>query len=186
LEVLDYKYLAELVTRAQKGDSNAFAELYAATYQRQYRYSYRYLRDESLAQDALQETFVRVLKNINTLRDPYLFAAWLNRVNFRVCYDIQRKRGSQLLDEVDFQELELFQSEDGQPEDDVIRRDNKEYIMRQIMNLPLAESQAVLLKFFHNMTLDEIAEMLNVSRSSVKRYLKSGKERLQLLLKDMR
>ena len=42
---LDYQYLAQLVKRAQMGDSDAFAELYVATYLRQYRFSYRYLRD---------------------------------------------------------------------------------------------------------------------------------------------
>lgn len=45
METLDYKHIANLVSRAQSGDSNAFAELYAATYQRQYLYAYRYLKD---------------------------------------------------------------------------------------------------------------------------------------------
>ena len=54
LAALDYKYIAKLVSRAQTGDSDAFAELYAATYQRQYHFAYRYLKDEYLAQDALQ------------------------------------------------------------------------------------------------------------------------------------
>lgn len=48
---LDYNYIAELVTRAQAGDSDGFAELYAATYQRQYHFALRYLKDEYLAQD---------------------------------------------------------------------------------------------------------------------------------------
>ena len=43
---LDYNYLAELVLRAQEGDSDSFAELYLATYQQQFRFSYRYLQDE--------------------------------------------------------------------------------------------------------------------------------------------
>ena len=61
---LDFKYLAELVLRAQEGDSDSFAELYVATYQQQYRFSYRYLQDEFLAQDALQETYILALKNL--------------------------------------------------------------------------------------------------------------------------
>ena len=47
---LDYQYLAKIVTRAQAGDSDAFAELYAATYQKQYRFACKYLREEYLAQ----------------------------------------------------------------------------------------------------------------------------------------
>lgn len=78
MEALDYKHIANLVSRAQSGDSNAFAELYAATYQRQYLYAYRYLKDEFLAQDALQETYILALKNLIKLKDPTLVISWLN------------------------------------------------------------------------------------------------------------
>ena len=54
MAALDYSYLASLVSRVQDGDSNAFAELYAATYQKEYRFAYKYLKEEYLAQDALQ------------------------------------------------------------------------------------------------------------------------------------
>ena len=53
---LDQQYIAGLADLAVLGDSNAFAELYAATFQQQYRFSYDYLQDEYLARDALQET----------------------------------------------------------------------------------------------------------------------------------
>ncbi len=91
MESLDYKYIANLVTRAQAGDSDAFAELYAATYQRVYMFSYRYLRDEYLAQDALQETYILALKNLSKLKDPMLVISWLNQINFRVCYKLQKE-----------------------------------------------------------------------------------------------
>lgn len=90
MEALDYKHIANLVSRAQSGDSNAFAELYAATYQRQYLYSYRYLKDEFLAQDALQETYILALKNLIKLKDPTLVISWLNQINFRVCYNLHK------------------------------------------------------------------------------------------------
>ena len=57
---LDQQYIAGLADLAVLGDSNAFAELYAATFQQQYRFSYDYLQDEYLARDALQETYIQV------------------------------------------------------------------------------------------------------------------------------
>ena len=92
MEALDYKYIAKLVSRAQIGDSDAFAELYAATYQRQYLYAYHYLKDEYLAQDALQETYVLALKNLAKLKEPTLVISWLNQINFRVCYNLHKKQ----------------------------------------------------------------------------------------------
>ena len=83
---LDYQYLANVVKRAQAGDSDAFAELYAATYQKQYRFAYSYLKDEYLAQDAVQETYISVLKGLGKLKDPRLFVSWLNQISFRVCF----------------------------------------------------------------------------------------------------
>lgn len=48
---LDYDYIAKLVRKTQEGDSDAFAELYTATYQSQYRFAYQYVKDPYLAQD---------------------------------------------------------------------------------------------------------------------------------------
>ena len=179
METIDLSYLNDLVIKAQKGSSNAFAELYAATYQRQYAYSFRYLRDEHLAQDALQESFVRVLKNIRKLQNPSLFIAWLNQINFHVCYDIQKERMKYGAG-AGTEELERIPAEKGTPEE-IIEIDMKRYIMRQIDSLPVTESQVIIMKYYQDMSLDEIANMLNISRSTVKRYLKSAKKHLRKL-----
>ena len=185
METLDYEYLGGLVKKAQTGNSNAFAELYAATYQQQYKYSYRFLKDEYLAQDALQETFIQALKNIQTLQNPELFVAWLNRINFRVCYDMKQKEKNDIMDENDVQMAEKYVADKEQPEDEIIRIDSHRYILNQVMNLPLTESQVVLQYYYQKMTLDEVGRNLGISRSTVKRYLKSGKEHLKKLLGDM-
>ena len=72
---LDYKYISRLVLQAQSGSSDAFAELYAATYQEQYAFAYQYLEDEYLAQDALQQTYIQSFREIGTLSDAALFLA---------------------------------------------------------------------------------------------------------------
>lgn len=59
---LDYDYIAKLVRKTQAGDSDAFAELYAATYKKQYYFTYQYVKDSYLAQDILQDVFILVLK----------------------------------------------------------------------------------------------------------------------------
>ena len=186
MENLDYDYLAELVLKAQQGSSDAFAELYAVTYQKQYRYSYKYLRDEYLAQDALQETFIQVLKNIGKLQNPNLFIAWLNQINFRVCYDIQQKQKNYdaELAEYDAEDLENRQAATGRPEDEIVEIDSRRYILNQVMNLPLTESQVILMHYYQNMKIEDVAKLLDISRSTAKRYLKSGKARLAKILRE--
>ena len=95
--------------RAQEGDSDSFAELYLATYQQQFRFSYRYLQDEFLAQDALQETYILALKNLTTLRDPNVFVSWLNQINMRVCFTIYRREKRQ---ELQMERFELLNALD--------------------------------------------------------------------------
>ena len=89
---LDYEYLAQLVRKTQKGDSDAFAELYTATYQKQYRFAYQYVKDPYLAQDILQDVYILVLKNIRTLKNPRLFVSWLHQITFRICFDTFKRK----------------------------------------------------------------------------------------------
>ena len=185
---LDYDYISTLVSRARTGDSDAFAELYAATYQKEYRFSFNYLKDEYLAQDALQETYILALKNLYTLRDSKLFISWLNQINFRICFNMQRKQHR--FD----RELSGYDDENmkgnihpvkhlSNPEDQVVRVDEQEYIMKKILDLSFTESQAIIMKYYQNMKLEDIADVMDVSKSTVKRYLNNGRTKLAQTLK---
>ena len=196
MATLDYNYVADLVVNAQTGDSDAFAELYAATYQRQYHFTYTYLKDEYLAQDALQETYIIALKNLSKLKDPMLLIAWLNQINFRVCFHLQKKRkryDAELIDydstdvETDSIQTDLaphMTQRNINLEDLVVRIDSKEYIMNQILKLPFTESQVVILKYYQELKVGEIARLMDISRSSVNRYLSSGKTHLEKILRQ--
>lgn len=192
METLDYKYIAKLVSRAQIGDSDAFAELYAATYKRQYLYAYRYLKDEYLAQDALQETYISALKHLADLKDPTLVISWLNQINFRICYNLHKKQ-MRYNSEMGVDGDAIFNSDldtgrgigyQSSPEKSVIQVESKEYLMSQILKLPFTESQVILMKYYQNLKLDEIAQLMDISRSSVKRYLNSGRKRLAKVLQQ--
>lgn len=176
---LDYQYISMLVEHTKKGDSDAFAELYAATYEKQFRFAYRYLKDNYLAQDALQETYILVLKNITKLNDSMLFIQWLNRITFRVCFNIQNKQ-KRFESELSM-ETPLASAEDTastMPENQITEADTNQYILKKVKELPFAESQAIIMKYYHDMTIDEIADILEVSRSTVKRQLASAKKKL--------
>lgn len=178
----DYQYLTHLVRRAQAGSSDAFAELYVATYQQQYAFSYRYLQDEFLAQDAIQETYILALKNITTLRDPLVFVSWLNQINMRVCfamYQKERKHNAEL-DRYEQSQLDHSKNrgENESPEFLVMKKDEQEYVINQILALPFSESQAIFLRYYRNMKVGDIARMMDISQSSVKRYLTNGRKML--------
>ena len=183
---IDHNYIGKLVELSRAGNSDAFAELYAATYQKRYLFSYYYLKDKYLAQDALQETYILAFKNLSTLTDPKLFVSWLNQINFRVCFDMAEKQKRWNAETENFTDGSIDEKPGSSPspEEAVISEDNRNYIIRQIMALPYSESQVIFLHYYKNMKIDEIARMMELSKSTVKRYLLSGKKRLSRALDE--
>lgn len=160
---LDYDYIAKLVRKTQEGDSDAFAELYTATYQSQYRFAYQYVKDPYLAQDILQEVYILVLKNLDTLKNPRLFVSWLHQITFRICFDTwqKRKRQEQELDYIssgqtsDFSES--FSDIMTNPEKHILKKDAKARLMQAIQSLPPQYSQAIIMRYYNNMSIEDIA-----------------------------
>lgn len=188
MDELDYDYLARLVRRTQAGDSNAFAELYTATYKKQYRFTYQYVKDPYLAQDVLQDVYILVLKNIRSLKNPRLFVSWLNQINFRVCYDVCQKR---IRHEEEYNYVngvpetdEYSGSKISDPEKEVEERIRQAELMSQILSLHPNEAQTIIMRYYNDMSLDEIADAMNCSHSTVKRRLAKGKRELERKLGD--
>ena len=176
---LDYEYLAQLVRKTQKGDSDAFAELYTATYQKQYRFAYQYVKDPYLAQDILQDVYILVLKNIRTLKNPRLFVSWLHQITFRICFDTFKRK--------QIQEAELSQdngsnlspmestSDNGanDPEKHVLKQDT------QIQALPPHLAQPLIMRYYNNMSIDDISDAMDLSRSTIKRRIQQARKMLE-------
>ncbi len=178
-------YMGSLVKRAQQKDSDAFADLYVLTYKHIYQYSYRYLKNKDAAQDAVQDIYILALKNINNLKDTSLFVAWLNQIAFHVCYDICKKNNNQY-GESSSELLELFpdEYEAHNPERSAVKADQYRLLQCAIKRLPFNEQQAIVLKYYNEMKLEDIARSMQCSRSSVKRYLLNAKEHLLQFLQS--
>lgn len=166
---MDYRYIADLVLQARGGDSDAFAELYASTYQKQYLFACTFLQDGELAREALRETYVSALNHLSSLNEPRLFVSWLNQINFRICYNISVKRAARNPDD---------DPADRAADDRSVLIGGVPFTLRQIMALPFSESQALFLYFFRGMPIRRIANLMDIGAGSVKLYIASGKKRL--------
>lgn len=180
-----HSYIAEYVKRAQTGDSDAFAELYNLTYKKVLNFAYYYFHDEFLAQDAMQEVYVSAFKNINSLKDPTLFSAWIKKIAFNVCYDMAKSRKDDYGD-VDDEFIEEISDGklENNPEESALDTDEKIRLREAIDKLTESERQLVILRFFNQMTIEEIVDATGISRSTVKRQLASVVVRLKILMKE--
>lgn len=179
-----HTYIAEVVKRAQSGGSDAFAELYNMTYKKVYNYCWHYLKDEYLAQDAVQEIYISALKNLDKLNDPTLFVAWLNQISFHVCFDMTKKNGD--CDATDSEILEEVSdsNESNNPEAEAFKNDEHERLRKALDKLPGTEKELIVLRYYSNMKIDEIVEVTGISRSTVKRHINSATDRLKILMKE--
>lgn len=182
---LDYDYIAHLVRETQKGDRDAFAELYTATYQSQYRFAYQYVKDVYLAQDILQEVYIVVLTNIKTLKNPRLFVSWLHQINFRICYDTAHKKYLQE-EELHPDSLDESLGYSGtstdhtvDPEKHILDMDMQEHIKEKILSLPPHLSQPIIMRYYNDMSIDDIADAMDCSKSTVKRHLAKARKLLE-------
>ena len=146
MERLDQSYLRDLVVRAGSS-ANAFAELYSATSPRQFAYLSYMLNDEEKARTALKDVYIYALNHLASLSDPALFLPWLARASFRRCYE---QTG------------------------DIDYPDHNEFSIFQILNLPLSESQVILMKYVQNLGEDEISDILNLSLHMVRKLIRAG------------
>lgn len=158
---LDLQYIADLVLQAQEGDSNAFAELFAATYQKQYAFALRCLHEDFPAQQALQSAYIQALSGITRLREPALFVVWLSQLTLRACL--------------------LKDSTPSSAENRMLCIDGKAYSVRQVLTLPFSEAQTLLLRALCGMRIGAIASLLEMRRSDVRRHMASGRKRLAVL-----
>jgi RNA polymerase sigma-70 factor (ECF subfamily) len=178
----NYTYIASLVRRVQKNDAQAFTELYTLTYEKQYTYAYHYLKDSFLAEDAVQEVYVIAHSNISKLKNPVLFIAWIKKINFHVCFDIAKKHNFEQLElNNEFLYTELASSD---PESLAVSADYSSFLKKEIKKLPYKECQVIVMRYFYNMKIDEIVKATSYSKSSVKRYINSGKKHLAIALKN--
>ena len=179
MEDLDLEYITGLVKQAKQKDSNALAELYAATYQRCYRFGCRYLKNKEKAREALQETYILAFKSIGSLNDPRLFVSWLNRIMFRICFRLKRQSAGTAGETSSPEDTAAArETETDTAEKAIISIDGRDYPARQVMGLPASESQALIHYYYDRFRITEIARLMEIRPSDVKRYIRSGREKL--------
>ena len=149
MTALDYGYLDTVLNDARGGDSNAFAELYAATYVNQYLFAMEYLGGSEFdAEDVLQEVYVYALTNLSQISASSMLLPWLFQVNFRICYAKKTRDQDAAADTVSIRNLRTT--------------------LKRVLNLPLTQSQAVIMCDICGLKLRSAAKYLDMRRSAVR------------------
>lgn len=177
----DYQYYAFLAARIRKKDDSAFTELYEATYQEFYRYAFYFLKDTYLAQDALQEIYISIYENIDSLKSDKLFMPWAKQIAYHLCCDFVRKRKNQRDEATDFSDESNFPTllQEDIGFQNVANKDFYKQLSEILNEMPVHVRKAFILRYDNQLKLEEIADFMNCSLSSVKRYIKTARKLLK-------
>ena len=172
---------AALIKKCQRGDRQAFEELIRRYYRYVSGFLLRTTADETLAEDLTQDTFLKMIRNIETY-DPggsAGFGTWLITIA-RNCYIDHLRRNRVCPEDIDA--LTLADSRD--VADEVGQHLAYEQVLAAIGTLPPEQGLAIRLKYEEELTLAEIAERFNVPPKTVKSRIHDGKVKLRKLLKS--
>lgn len=130
------------------------------------------LHDIALAEDAVQETFFKAYKGLDAFRGDSAEKTWLMRIAINTCKDIRRGAWYRFVDRrVTLERI---------PAPSVPSKAENVLITTAVMRLPTKECEAVLLRYYQNMNVKEIAQALGVSSSAISKRLKRALQRLNL------
>ena len=168
----------ELVTRSMGGDTDSFNQLVVRWERPIYALAYRVLGREEDARDVCQETFLRAFRALPGFKGQAKFSSWLYRIALNLCRDWIRKQRrapvQQIPEGVDPVEMAGESGPAESIEDLVARKQLSEVVGDAMKLLPEEQRTAIILKEYHGMTFQEIADLQGCPLSTVKTRLYQG------------
>ena len=168
----------ELVTRSIGGDADSFNQLVLRWERPIYALAYRQLGREEDARDVCQETFLRAFRAIGGFRGQAKFSSWLYRIALNLCRDWARRQRRtpvvQMPDDTDAIEAAMAREPVESPEDIVGRHDLTRLVEKAMAKLPEEQRTAIIMKEYHGLTFQEIADLVGCPLSTVKTRLYQG------------
>ena len=173
---------SDAITRARSGDSEAWGEIYRQYAAAIFRFCRRALPSREDAEDATMEVFVKVREKLSQYDTSRPFSAWLYKVAANHCWDtLRRRRVRQDLETGEVETLPLEHPDPGQLERLLEARTSQE-VRAALAKLPARSRMALVLRYYSEMSYDEIADALSVRRAFVGVVLLRARHQLREVL----
>lgn len=177
------KRIDELAKKVKKGDMKAFEELYKLTSPKAYFVALQICSDKQEAEDIIQESYITALNKISSLERTESFMGWFNRIVVNKSRDFLRKKNPKLLSEDDEWILDGQEdkSDKFSPEINADKEELRTVVMDAVQELTVEKRTCVMMKYFNDMSVNEIAQTMEVPVSTVKNRLLAARKELKTL-----
>ena len=167
---------SDLIQGAINGESKAFNELYLQSYRYVFFVIRQYISDDETTYDAIQETFIKVYKNIGSLREPASYYGWLTSVAKNTAIDILRTKPSET-------ELVYEEKNDATLKDEQTNKDVSLDVETVLKKLDPQDADLLSLVYYDGMRISQIAKMQGVPKTTVYSRFNKAKKNLKAQLK---
>lgn len=186
--MVEREKMISLVQAVQQGADGAAGELYLAFYEDIYYYIFKTVNDRELAEDLTQDTFMEILDTIDRLKEPAAFGTWSRQIAFHRCTAHFRKRRELLADE-DEDGYSVFDTVEEErtefiPDAALDQEDLKKTIHDMIDSLPEEQRSALMMRYFDELSVAQIAQIQGVSEGTVKSRLNYGRKAVKKSVED--
>ena len=178
------KTIKELVLSAKNGNKKAFDKLYKLTSNDVWFTCVSLLKDEENAKDIMQETYITAFLKLNTLKDEEKFCGWLTAI-------ATNKSKNKLKGKVEYQiddEVLIAKTETDElmlPEEYINKAEKRKVLLQIIEDtLSFNQYQVVLMFYFNELSIAEIAQALEISEGTVKSRLNSSRAKMKTAIED--
>ncbi len=169
-----------LIQEALMGNMRAFDELYACSRQSVWFTCIKLLKNEQDAKDLMQETYLTAFSKLDTLKNPDAFIGWINRIAINSCKNHLRKNSDYTYDEMqDYADIPEV-NEEFLPEE-YVTNESKRKILLDIMQKSLSDVQyqTIILHYFNELSVAEIAELMECGEEAVKSRLRYARAKIK-------
>ena len=182
--MVEKEQLVAMVQGMQAGDEAATALMYETFQEDFYYFILKTVNnDRELAEDLVQDTFVEILESIHKLEEPVAFVTWAKQIAYHRCTGYFRKKKELLLDENEDGttafDIQVEENAEFIPDEALDNKELKQTIMAMINELPEEQRSALLLRYFNEISVKEIAQIQNVSEGTIKSRLNYARKSIK-------
>ena len=186
------KQIETFVIRAKEGDREAFGKLFELTNQKAYYTALKITENPRDAEDMVQDAYVKAFKSLDKLSDEAKFEKWLDRIVANNCRDLAKKHTPDLFSTFDNEEGDLIFEDSLEsmdlsdlPEQVTDNKAVKNIVMECIDKLPFEQRMCVVMFYYNELSVSEIAESLGVPQGTVKSRLNKARKTLRKQFEDI-
>lgn len=173
---------ASLIAQARAGDQSAFGELVARYQVAVYNLCYRMLGQSEEAEDAAQEVFLRIYRQLRSYDPAHRFSTWVLSIASHYCIDQLRKRRLTIvpIDSI----VGWARSRQPQPDDLALDGEQRDQIQAFLHKLPEKYRLALVLRYWYDLSYSEMAQVMELPENTVKTRLHRARQMMANLIKE--